>query len=96
MPRRVTRKEKGVFEKVPGSEIWWIRYKIAEVEHREKVGRRGDAINLHKIRKADMLRGIKMPANMRTKGISSLCLPRKQLIGISTMIDGTFETSKGE
>jgi len=29
MPRkRVVRKERGVFEKVPGSDIWWIRYKV--------------------------------------------------------------------
>jgi hypothetical protein len=24
MPRKVVRKERGVFEKVPGSDIWWI------------------------------------------------------------------------
>ena len=43
MPRKVVRKERGVFEKVPGSGIWWIRFKADGVEHREKVGRRGDA-----------------------------------------------------
>ena len=43
MPRKVVRKERGVFEKVPGSDIWWIRFKVDGVEHREKVGRRGDA-----------------------------------------------------
>jgi hypothetical protein len=50
MPRKVVRKARGVFEKEPASDIWWIRYKINGVEHREKVGRRGDAINLYKIR----------------------------------------------
>ncbi len=69
MPRKVVRKERGVFEKVPGSDIWWIRFKVDGVEHREKVGRRGDAIKLYKIRKADILRGAKMPANMRHKGV---------------------------
>ncbi|MFY9938754.1 MAG: hypothetical protein WAK33_17880, partial [Silvibacterium sp.] len=69
MPRKVIRKERGVFEKVPGSDIWWIRYKVDGVEHREKVGRRGDAINLYKIRRADILRGVKNPANMKQKGI---------------------------
>jgi integrase len=69
MPRKVVRKERGVFEKVPGSDIWWIRFKVNGVEHREKVGRRGDAIKLYKIRKADILRGVKMPANMKDKGI---------------------------
>jgi hypothetical protein len=39
MPRRVVRKERGVFEKVPGSDIWWIRFKVIGVAHREKVGR---------------------------------------------------------
>jgi hypothetical protein len=39
------------------------------VEHREKVGRRGDAINLYRIRKADILRGGKMPPNLRQRGI---------------------------
>jgi integrase len=69
MPRKVVRKARGVFEKEPGSDIWWIRYKENGVEHREKVGRRGDAINLYKIRRADILRGVKMPANMKQKGL---------------------------
>jgi hypothetical protein len=37
MPRRkVVRKERGVFEKVPGSDIWWIRYYVDGHEHRER------------------------------------------------------------
>jgi hypothetical protein len=71
----VVRKERGVFEKVPGSDIWWIRFKDAGVEHREKVARRGDVIKLYKIRKADILRGVKMRANMKDKASSSPCLP---------------------
>ena len=68
--RDVPRKrERGVFEKVPDSGIWWIRYKVEGVEHREKVGRRSDAIKLYAIRKADILRGVKMPANVKDKGI---------------------------
>ena len=69
MPRKVVRKERGVFEKVPGSDIWWIRFKVDGVEHREKVGRRGDAIKLYGLRKGDVVRGVKMPANMKHKGI---------------------------
>jgi site-specific recombinase XerD len=79
MPRRVVRKERGVFEKVPGSDIWWIRFKVAGVEHREKVGRRGDAIKLYKIRKADILRGVKMPANMKDKGIKFSVLAQEAI-----------------
>lgn len=58
MPRNVVRKEKGIFEREPGSESG-IRYKIDAVKRREKVGRRGDAINLYKlykVRKTDALR----------------------------------------
>jgi integrase len=69
MPRKVVRKERGIFEKEPGSGIWWVRYKIDGVERREKVGRRGDAIRLYQLRRADALRGVKLPQNIRHKGI---------------------------
>jgi integrase len=55
--------------KKTGSGIWWIRYYINGRERREKVGRRGDAIKLYKIRKADALRGVKLPTNMKHKGV---------------------------
>jgi hypothetical protein len=61
MPRKIEKKERGVFEKEPVSDIWWIRYYIDGRERREKVGRRGDAIKLYKVRKTDALRGVKLP-----------------------------------
>jgi len=79
MPRKVVRKERGVFEKEPGSGIWWIRFKVNGVEHREKVGRRGDAIKLYKILKTDILRGVKMPANMKDKGIGFSVLAQESI-----------------
>lgn len=69
MPRKITRKERGLFEKVAGSGVWWIRYKVQGVTHREKVGRRGDAVKLYAVRKADIHRGAKLPANMKNKGL---------------------------
>ena len=70
MPRKIEKKERGIFEKEPGSGIWWIRYSDADGrEHREKVGRRGDALKLYKLRKTDVLRGIKLPANMKHRGL---------------------------
>lgn len=69
MPRKIEKKERGVFEKEPGSDIWWIRYYIDGRERREKVGRRGDAIKLYQLRKTDALRGVKLPTNMKHKGI---------------------------
>jgi site-specific recombinase XerD len=69
MPRKVVRKERGVFEREPGSDIWWIRYYSGGRERREKVGRRGDAIKLYQVRKTDALRGVKLPTNMKNKGL---------------------------
>ena len=79
MPRRSTKKERGVFEKDPGSEIWWIRYYIDGRERREKVGRKKDASDLYKIRKADALRGVKLPNNMKSKGVKFEALGKHAL-----------------
>jgi hypothetical protein len=39
------RKQRGVFEKAPGSGAWWIRYADADRKiSREKVGNKGAAI----------------------------------------------------
>lgn len=54
-------KVRGVFERPAGSGVWWIVYYAGGVRHREKVGRKGDAIKLYQIRKADSLRGKKLP-----------------------------------
>ena len=43
---RTVAKVRGVFEKDPGSGIWWIRYHVDGKPKREKVGRRSDAIAL--------------------------------------------------
>ena len=51
MPRKIEKKEREVFEKEPGSDIWWVRYYIDGRERREG-GRRGDAIKLYKVRKS--------------------------------------------
>jgi integrase len=61
MAQRKVKKERGVFERTPGSGVWWIVYYANGKRHREKVGRRGDAIDLYRVRKADLLRGRKLP-----------------------------------
>jgi integrase len=68
MPRKSTAKATGVWEKDPGSGIWWIRYRAAGKLKREKVGRKSDAIALYQQRKSELRAGAKLPANMRTKG----------------------------
>jgi integrase len=42
-----------------------VRYRDQGQLHREKVGRRQDAIDLYKLRKAEILRGRKLPTNLR-------------------------------
>lgn len=69
MPRRASAKATGVWEKVPGSGIWWIRYRENGVLHREKVGRKSDAIALYQQRKSSIRAGAKLPANMRLASV---------------------------
>lgn len=52
---------KGIFEKPPGSGVWWINYFVNGKRHREKVGRKSDAQKLYQVRKADALAGRKLP-----------------------------------
>jgi site-specific recombinase XerD len=55
-------KQRGVFEKIPGSGVWWVRYADSSGRiHREKAGPRGDAVKLYTIRKSDALHGKKLP-----------------------------------
>jgi integrase len=60
------KKEMGVFERQPGTGIWWIRY-IAASGRRitEKVGRRSDAITLIGKRRAEKLARRKLPEKFR-------------------------------
>jgi integrase len=69
MPRKITKKAIGVYEKDPGSGIWWIRFKVNGVSRREKIGRRGDAIAAYRDRKTAILRGEKLPATLKNRGI---------------------------
>ena len=47
---------RGVFERPPGSGVWWVNYYVRGQQHREKVGRKSDAIALYQKRKADTRR----------------------------------------
>lgn len=61
-------KIRGVFERDPGTDIWWIQYFANGKRKREKVGRRSDAIKLYQQRKTEIRAGAKMPKNLRLKG----------------------------
>ena len=69
MPRKSQQRVTGVWEKVPGSGVWWIRYRVGGKLKREKVGRKGDAIALYQQRKSEIRAGKKLPANLRNAGV---------------------------
>jgi integrase len=52
---------RGIFERPAGSGVWWINYYVNGKQHREKAGRRSDAVALYQKRKADSRRKIKLP-----------------------------------
>jgi hypothetical protein len=59
-------KPRGVFEKVPGSGIWWIRYfDQYGKKRREKAGTKSAAIKLYGKRKQQILEGKKLPELFR-------------------------------
>ncbi len=58
---------RGVYENPVGSGIWWIHYYAAGKRHREKVGRKSDAIKLYQTRKADAAAGRKLPELRNSK-----------------------------
>lgn len=66
MPRRSEAKTTGLWEREPGSGVWWIRYRANGVLKREKVGRKSDALALYQKRKTELRAGMKLPENFRT------------------------------
>jgi len=64
------KKQRGIFEREPGSGAWWIRYADGTGRiRREKAGSRQDAIDLRVKRKAEVLRGRKLPERLRTRKV---------------------------
>jgi integrase len=65
--RQVT-KQRGVFEKVPGSGVWWVRFMDADGKlRREKAGTKSNAISLYQKRKLEVLTGKKLPEKLRAR-----------------------------
>ena len=65
-----SKKIRGVFEKIPGSGIWWIRYAGADGRiRREKAGARGAALKLYRKRKTQVLQGEKLPETFRKRPV---------------------------
>jgi integrase len=67
---RPERAPRGIFEKVPGSGVWSIRYADATGRiRREKAGTRGMAVKLYQKRKTEVLQGKKLPETIRRKAV---------------------------
>ena len=63
-------KQRGVFEKEPGSGVWWIRYADASGRiRREKVGAKSHALQLYRKRKTEVSQGVKLPENLRRRPV---------------------------
>jgi integrase len=62
---------RGIYEKMPGSGVWWVRYADANGRiRREKVGNKGAATKLYQKRKTEVLQGKKLPEQFRAKGVT--------------------------
>jgi integrase len=65
---RAGKPDRGIFEKVPGSGVWWIRYIDAQGRYRrEKAGTWGNADMLLTKRKNEALQGKKLPETLRQR-----------------------------
>jgi integrase len=61
-------RQRGVYEKFPGSGEWWIRYVDATGRYRrEKAGTKSAAVDLYRKRKTEALQGRKLPERLRRR-----------------------------
>ncbi len=63
--------------------MWWINFYVDRKQRREKVGRKPDAIDLYRERKADARRGRKLPPARNSKAVT-----------VSALIDDALEFTK--
>jgi integrase len=64
-----TKKVRGVYEKKPGSGVWWVRYAANGRIRREKVGSKSAAIDFYRKRKTQVLQGEKLPERFRQRKV---------------------------
>src|SRR5271165_4869198 len=62
---------RGIFEKVGGSGVWWVRYADSTGKiRREKAGSKVAATNLYRKRKTQVLEGKKLPETLRARRVT--------------------------
>jgi len=68
MPKREFAPQRGIFERIRGSGIWWIRWTDSEGrKRREKAGSHGVAEKLLAKRRGEAVEGVKLPENLRAQ-----------------------------
>jgi site-specific recombinase XerD len=68
---KTRRNPRGVFEKVPGSGVWWVRHADATGRiRREKAGTKSSALTLYRKRKTESLQRKKLPESLRSPMVS--------------------------
>ena len=85
LPRKQkgSRPPRGVYEKHPGSGVWWIRFVDSEGKYRrEKIGSYSAALKLYMKRKQQALEGKKLPETLKRRLVlfSELCDDTKAYI----------------
>ena len=66
MAKKQAKKVRGIYEKIPGLGVWWIRYSDATGRiRREKAGLKQTALTLYRKRKTEVLQGKKLPETRR-------------------------------
>jgi hypothetical protein len=85
-------KHRGIFEKQPGSGIWWICYfDRYGKRHREKAGPKSMAIKLYGKRKQQVLEGKKLPESFRKPSIN-FCQLVDDALGYSRRNKRSYKT----
>ena len=81
-----TSKRRGIYERVPGSGVWWIQYTDAQGRRRrEKAGLYSSAEKLLDKRHTQTLQGKKLPETLRAKAVT-----------FGELLDDALEYSKSE
>jgi site-specific recombinase XerD len=78
---KTRRNPRGVFEKVPGSGVWWVRHADAMGRiRREKAGTKSAALTLYRKRKTESLQRKKLPESLRSPMVSFAELAHDALV----------------
>lgn len=77
-------KYRGLFQRPPGSGVWWVNYYVDGKQHREKAGSKSAAIALYRKRKEDARAGRKLPQ-----------LRNSRFVSLAELIDDVLEFTAG-